>query len=350
MNSPALASRSFTLTTVNIPIGKELLIRSLMPILNLKTKDRWSFVDEDAADAVVCSPLSTSPSLVRIRSKHSQDTPCVSLVSKGENSIAGTELLVYPIKANEFARVLDALSDRLTASERSRSFHPILGKTGSIAAAPSNHAFRLAFTLRELLKLRSPNLYRIVANGIEFHLVPASGTLFQNHPLDNVAIARLLSAETEIQVTQIVEEASRNAATHDVATLHIDSLLWRLGLEGDDRNLVPGLPATGHFVLRHWPNFGRVPHDRFHLRMASVLARGPKTLAELAQASAVDIMDARKFVNACSFFGLVEVRPAPRVPADNQDNQHSRLQQNRSARRFSGVLDSIRSALGFGAN
>lgn len=93
-------------------------------------------------------------------------------------------------------------------------------------------------------------------------------------------------------------------------------LVWYGALLAGHGRLVPGHDPAGRFRLTKWPQTER--EFPKHFRIATAMMKGPATLAEIAQASAVPESDVTDFVNASLATGFAEPfsepEPEPEAP------------------------------------
>jgi hypothetical protein len=339
-------ARSLTLATSDLSMAQTLLIRSNLKLFEGKTRDHWTHVETLPATATVCSASSWTSNAASMKASGSGESACFALLSKDEAAPIGASSLAYPARAQDLAAILDAISGRISsfATREIRTAAQSSGRASPDRAQP--RSFKVALALRELLTHGSRGIYCIKANGVELHVVPATRTLLTNSSLDENLMARLLAADAEILVKPASDSAARKLELDGVSARHVDGLLWRLGIDGSRGGLPPALPRDGCYALKRWPDFGRIPHDRLHVRMASLLTRKALTVDQLANASGSEIEDARRFISACWLFDLIDIRPRL---AQSAPQSKPRSTGPIPARRFSGVFDSIRSALGFRA-
>lgn len=321
-----MLSRSRKLTTVGLPLRDDLLIRSLVQVIGTKTVDTWVFHEGFEADVALCNPDSSLSGLAVRRAAQSSALICVSVVHDGGGPLPGTRVLHAPVKSTELIALLNDISLSATQAGHAGAAHP----------APDNAADRgIANVLHELMLAKSTDLHAIECDGIPILLVPASRTLYATTPPAEAEMERWLSAR-EVHVRRLGEQAQHGAVTEAAYKRDLDALLWEAGLATAGGALLSGLPAQAKFHLKRWPDFGRRRHHAFHFRMAALLSRNACSAEELAAASNHPVNEARAFINACAMCDLL-VADAP-------------AERPRSApaprRRYSSILNSIRSALG----
>lgn len=86
-------------------------------------------------------------------------------------------------------------------------------------------------------------------------------------------------------------------------------LVWFANLIAGQGKLVPGVDPQGRFQMTKWPQTEREYPK--HFRIATVMMKGPATLAEIADGSGVPLPDVTDFVNANLASGFAEIERAP---------------------------------------
>jgi hypothetical protein len=54
----SMRARNLTLTSIGLPVRAELRLKSLLEVVNAKTADRWSFIEQGDAHVAICDPAS----------------------------------------------------------------------------------------------------------------------------------------------------------------------------------------------------------------------------------------------------------------------------------------------------
>lgn len=86
-------------------------------------------------------------------------------------------------------------------------------------------------------------------------------------------------------------------------------LVWFGNLLGGEGKLVTGFDPEGRFQMIKWPQTER-DYPK-HFRIATVMMKGPATLAEIAQTSGVPLADVIDFVNASLATGFADIERIP---------------------------------------
>lgn len=93
----------------------------------------------------------------------------------------------------------------------------------------------------------------------------------------------------------------------------LSRLIWFGGLMSGQGQLQPGFDPDARYLMLKWPQTER-EYPR-HFRIATVMMKGPATLASIAEASGVALADVTDFVNAnlATGFADIEQLPEPEV-------------------------------------
>lgn len=335
--------RELTLTTIGLSLHDDLLIKSLLQIVNARTRDHWHFHDDMESDVALCDPESALVSLVQKYSQRNGNPRCISLVHEDAAPIRGTSVLTAPVRAADFIAMLDSVSISLASAAQASSAlpHGDMSGANSVGAQPSS----FGLVMHDLFAQASNDVYRIDSANVTLHVIPATRVWLLVQPLEEEEISQLLRSPADLTLTRLSRDHAQRLLSDDrINPYPVESLLWRAGLQGTQDRLLPGLPHDARFALRRWPDFGRLKHEQAHFRMAALLTRAPHDLDELASASAQTREVALGFINACALCDLITVRPAaPRATTVSA----TAASFDRPSSRYAGIFRSIRGALGF---
>jgi hypothetical protein len=112
-NKTNMSARNLTLTGIGLPVRAELRLKSLLEVVNERTTDRWSFVEQDDAHVAICDPASAL-SCVTIKRSSSSATRFFSLVEDAALAVAGTTAIRDPIRASDLIELLNLVSSTLS--------------------------------------------------------------------------------------------------------------------------------------------------------------------------------------------------------------------------------------------
>ena len=327
-----MRTRDLTLTSVGLQVRAELRLKSLLEVVNSKTTDRWSFVEQPDAHVAICDPASALSSITMKRGA-SGATRFFSLVEDETLAAAGTSVIRDPIRASELIDLLNLVSSTLSCEVPQREWAG-LGTTTN-TSIDGRDAFPVAVALRGLAKTKGHTVYSLHAGGIELHVIPAARSVRLLEPLDDDGVASLAAAGVPISIREL--PAADDAGGQ---IFKLDAFLWRLGLHGEKTRLLPELPVDASFKLRRWPDFGRIEHTADHLRLAARLVRQKATVLDLAMAAGLPVSVVNAFINACCLCDLVEVHAIEHATRATPAAQPAR---------YAGIFRTIRSVLRFGA-
>ena len=94
----------------------------------------------------------------------------------------------------------------------------------------------------------------------------------------------------------------------------LQRLVWFGNLLAGHGMLVPGFDPAGRFLMVKWPQTER--EFPKHFRIATMMMKGPATLAEIAAGSGVPLPDVIDFVNANLATGFADVEHVPEPAPD----------------------------------
>lgn len=351
----AQIKRQRTVTTLGLPVRKELLVKSLLRLANETTSDRWSFIDEPIAEVAICGQGFMVPAVEPPRIRSPAQPRYISLVSGDERGSAQRPTLRDPIRPADLVALLDSVSSEVSRKQPAQS-EPVPSMNLMPAEMQQTGAIQLAVTLYGLMRRGSQEVFRIEFGGNVLHVLPAAQTLLVRKPISDEALIRVFDAAGDMRITPLNDSQAQSLIADGARQQPIDWLLWRTALRAPRDRLLPMLPENARFSLRRWPDFGRLKHDQGHMRMAARLTTASLGIQQLANSLHVSMESARAFINACALCGLIEVHPAttPPVASVNRSSQvvvpsplRPVVAVTASApSRYAGIFKSIRTALG----
>jgi len=327
-----MRARNLTLTSIGLPVRAELRLKSLLEVVNARTSDRWSFVEQADAHVAICDPVSA---LSSVTMKRSAATRFISLVEDVSNAAAGTSVIRDPIRASDLIELLNLVSSTLSCEAPEREWAALASATNT--AVDGRDAFPVAVALRGLARAKGQAAFVLQAGAFEMHVMPAARTVHLLEPVDEKGLSGLAAPGVPISIRELPATQTRALVAE---TRKLDELLWGLGLHGEKGRLLPELPVNAAFKLRRWPDFGRIEHTPDHLRLASRLVRQKATVLDLAMAAGLPVSNVNAFINACCLCDLVEVHPV---------DHSTRAVATAPPARYAGIFKTIRSVLRFGA-
>ena len=249
-----------------------------------------------------------------------------------------TESVYAPLRVSDFISMLNAtLGDS--------SIDPSLTTQQMVAAAHAeaiahNEGFLLAHSLRDILAKGGTQTYRITHANLSLYVMPAQDSVFSNEDLTPEVVTALARAAGNLHA----QEVPANVVPALEGGFHrrsLQYLLWHCGLLGATSDLLPWLPRLARFRLLSWPDFGRVGHEPWQVRLTSILMNNAYTLQQMTGLMAQPVANIRAFLNACSLCGLLTHEALPVAAAVEAEEPVA----VKNGRRWSGMLRSIRTAL-----
>jgi hypothetical protein len=213
-----------------------------------------------------------------------------------------------------------------------------------VEAAAQNEGFLLAHALRDIVAKDSQRTYLIKRSDVSIYVLPAQSTVLATKDLSPELIAELAQASSGLETSELPLDTA--LPTEGELRRHsLQYLLWNCGQLGTTTDLLPWLPRMARFRLHRWPDFGRLGHKTWQVRLTSILMNNAYTPQQMTNLAAQPIAYIRGFLNACALCGLLTheslatelpAEPAQTAPADKPTG------------RWSGILRSIRNALHIG--
>lgn len=246
--------------------GKEvLLIKSYLGLLPGKTREPWSYRDAGPADVEIVPSGCAATAAARLRIEY--------------GAAAGSDLCLQPpIRVASVIAALDEASTRLREPQEAAAVtHPTVPR-----AAPAAQATTLAHLLRER------------HNGQPF--LRAQGEVLY----------------VEVDFEERTYRSSRSltpADASEVAWRRVDSVAAPCPVEGPLTHLqwLAGVAEArvqpGHYRLRRWPDFGRLPHRPSFVKLAAYFARTGGSPTAAAEAAVVPFPDVEAFLSGCMLAG-----------------------------------------------
>jgi hypothetical protein len=312
----------------------------MLHVANAHTADQWRFSDDLDADVAICDAHSLLSGVALARSRRDGRPACVWLTVGDEAAPEGRRLQ-DPIVTVRLIAVLDSLSGSLPAPRPAAAPPAPAGTIVGGAAAGPARRYDALLLIRDLIDRGTRDPFRLSAERLDIHVLPGIGTVCLAEPLSRATVERLLDPGPTPRLEPVPSHQPIPAG-HAVP---IEAVLWAAGLAGGLDQPLPTLPPDGLFLLKRWPDFGRLSHDASHVQMAALLVRRRHSVDGLAQAVKRSTAEARAFVTACALCGLIDAELAPIEAADvpAPDPVHEPARNG-----LGGIFSSIRVALGMG--
>ena len=333
-----------TLTTVGLSVRDQLRVKSMLQLVAGKTSATWTYVDEPQADLAICEPDSALARVVMEQaSQHGGRPRCVSLLRPGAKPMEDTQSVYAPLRVSDFISILNATfgSDGAEGIDSSLTTQQLVAAAHAEAIA-HNEGFLLAHSLRDIIARADSLTYRVTHGRVVIYVMPAQDSVFSNEELTTQLITTLACASGGLHT----QELPANVVPAFEGGFHRRSLhylTWNCGLLGATSDLLPWLPRMARFRVSRWPDFGRLGHQPWQVRLTSILMNNAYTLQQMTGLVQQPIANIRAFLNACSLCGLLTHEALPIVETFTAPAKESAPVPGSS--RWSGLLHSLRNAL-----
>ncbi|WP_293860196.1 hypothetical protein [Steroidobacter sp.] len=343
-----MTGRRLTLTTIGLSIRDEMRVKSMLQLVEGKTAATWTYVDEAGADLAICEPESTLAQAVSRQATQRGRPRCVSLVRQGAQPMEDTPAVFAPLRVSDFISMLDAT---LAAQGVDTSLNTQqLMAAAHAEAATQNEGFLLAHALRDIAAKNSQHTFRLVRGNVSIYVLPAQASVFASEDLSPELLTELAQVSTGFEVTELGNDAMP-ASESGFRRHSLQYVLWNCGLLGTTTDLLPWLPRMARFRLQRWPDFGRLGHKTWQVRLTSILINNAYTPQQMTSLVQQPIANIRGFLNGCELCGLLthEALADDTSEADEPETAAAVTPaESKAGSRWSGLLRSIRNALHIG--
>lgn len=338
-----MTGQRLTLTTIGLSIRDEMRVKSMLQLVEGKTAATWSYSEETGADLAICEPDSALARAVIRQSTQRGRPRCVSLVRQGATAPGDTQTVYAPLRVSDFISLLD--ETRATPGVDPSLTTQQLVAAAHAEAAAQNEGFVLAHALRDIVAKGDRRTHLITRGNISIYVQPAQATVLATKDLSPALISELAQASDGLQSIEL----SAGETLPDESELRRHSLqylLWNCGLLGPTSDVLPWLPRVARFRLQRWPDFGRLGHQTWQVRLTSILMNNAYTPQQMTGIASQPIANIRGFLNACALCGLLSHEAL--APELESEPEHAELPATKPTGRWSSILRSIRSALQIG--
>jgi hypothetical protein len=338
-----MTGQQLTLTTIGLSIRDEMRVKSMLQLVEGKTAASWTYTEEAVADLAICEPESAlARALIRQATQRGRPR-CVSLVRQGVAAPEDTQTVYAPLRVSDFISMLDAT---LAAQgvDTSLTTQQLLA-AAQVEATAQNEGFLLAHALRDIVAKDGQRTHLIRRGDVSIYVQPAQATVLANKDLSPELIAELAQASSALEVRDLGVIDSP-PAEGELRRHSLQYLLWNCGQLGTTTDLLPWLPRMARFRLQRWPDFGRLGHKTWQVRLTSILMNNAYTPQQMTNLAAQPLANIRGFLNACALCGLLTHESLASELAT--DPAHAVTSEAKPTSRWSGLLRSIRNALHIG--
>jgi hypothetical protein len=153
--------------------------------------------------------------------------------------------------------------------------------------------------------LQNPNEAATVFSNREAKILSSLPGRGYTSRLSSVELADLLRGNPPVRLLSLTAQEADDLLARKLVFGSPGRLEWIYWIAGSNGELRPELFVSKPYRLTTWPDFGRLPHYRSDVRMASLLKSDAMTVAELAERADVRLETACNFVNACCALGYL---------------------------------------------
>jgi hypothetical protein len=247
-----------------------------------------------------------------------------------------TESVHAPLRLDDFIAMLDATVADVDPSLTTQQ----LVALSQTEAIEQNEAFLLAQALHEIVAKDGQRPHLIMRGNVFIYVQPAQATVLASHDLSPELIAKLSQASSGVEVRALDADEALPAES-ELRRHSLQYLLWNCGQLGPTTDLLPWLPRMARFRLQRWPDFSKLSHQTWQVRLTSILVNNAYTLQQMTNLAAQPLANIRGFLNACALCGLLtheSLAPAPEGTRTSAE----------STGRWSDLVRSLRNALHIG--
>lgn len=333
-----------TISFRGLPSHTAAALRSMLALLEPALGARWRVLDAPIADVIVVP----GERMGEVRKRGAEEEPPLLLALTGDHvcpagAYAVLRRPVTPAHLVEVLQLAEGLVERARARDEGMLTVPLIESLdpGGRIAPPTFDA-RVRTTLRAatwrlfqdpvaatILDDRRDSIYSFLpGHGVTTRLTTAElAAQFRRNP---PAVFIELSAAEQAAMAKAREFRPPR------------ELEWTFWISNRAPRLRPELDPTKRWRLTRWPDFGRLPHYRADVRMASALMAQPLSLAELTEVAKVRSETAINFLNATYTLRALKEEAAP-VAAPAPKGARARAQATSA---LAGLIAQLRRKFG----
>lgn len=336
---------------IGLPPKEELLLRSVVRVLEAQTRRRWEFADAPPYHVTfIGTGLLTEADGDGMAEAVTGDTGiAVRVLPHGERPDVDGSDITLPIRPLNLLPLLDALGDRIqglpaTAPGGKRPHKPQQAahatRLASLGLPPSAEVF--------LTRVRQPEArpFDVLSGGEVLLTVDPAAKIWTLPATPNGSSTRVPDLAARF-LTVGLEYADRAPGAEsirgDAPRQRLEALLWHLGQMATPGEALRPVASRSAFRLTRWPDFGSIGgSDLVALKLAALLVSRAHRLDELVAASREPRDRIIDILNACALCDLL----AADAGADRAGAAVRRPAA--SSRRYGMVMHVLRTALGMG--
>ncbi len=315
------------------------MLRLLLPMLG----NRWRMGEAATADLVILDPAALEQ--LNLAGRTRADALYSVFANAAEPPANAFCVLHKPLTS---ARLIEALNQAQAELERRRSaVSPTTALPSDFGAesGASGRAIQTSIRAAVAQVLQDDKSAITVLSAGDTKILSALPGRGFTTRLTGTEIAVLMRRNEPAQVVILTEDEQQALAERKRDFEPLAKLDWIYWITGKGGELRPELHVSKLFRLKQWPDFGRLPHYRADVRLATMLKAGALTVGQLAERAGVRMETAVNFINGCAALGVL-AGAEPRGEAGKDKSADSSDRPPPQSARSAGLLGSLRSALG----
>lgn len=310
----------------------------MLHLVEGRTAATWVYVDEPQADLAICEPDSALAQATIKQAVRRGRPHCVVLLRPGAQPLPHTHSVHAPLRVSDFISMLDdTLANAHAGADAANTV--LAASTASVASSRSGDSLLLG-VLRNMMTSGDSRAHCVTIGGVRLFLMPSQGSVLADEQLTPSLIARF-SDHGDIDA-RCLPESDVIAPDSSLHRCSLQFLLWHCAISTADGEFTSWLPRGAGFGLKRWPDFGRLTHEPWHLRLTALLVREAFTPQQMTVLIDQPLRQVQAFLHACDLCGLLrsELRPG--------DIEEPPQQAAASQGRWSTIFSSIRDVLSMG--
>jgi len=323
-----------TLTTVGLSIRDELRVKSMLQLVEGKTTAAWTYVEETQADLAICEPESALAQATVRQAAGNGRPRCVMLLRQGVPALPDAHCVVAPLRVSDFISLLDDI----------RTVQPqeaIANQSAARAELPAPQTREpLVQRLRSIVLEKDSRARCITSGEVRLYLLMRQNSVLANESLTPARIVEL-AGSCDFHV-RLLAESERVTPEDELHRCALPIFLWNCAI-GTTCDGLPSWPRGAGFTLKRWPDFGRLTHQPWHLRLTALLVREAFTAQQMSVLVEQPLAAIEAFLHACDLCGLLSVEA--RAEALEEPSVSATTE---SSGRWSTLFRSFRQALNMG--
>lgn len=300
-----------------------MVLRSLLELVNSRTRQSWSLVEGERAN-VVLFDVDTEAGRSAWNANQGLTRESIRVWCSRQGP---TEAVKYYLKKPyRYQYLVDLLTTVRGSEPESRKIAPASAVTKNkfgrrlidTVFNPADHFLGL---LLSVIEEKQPVQFQY-QDSLPLYVEPKDWEYFHQ---DSEACLRRLCGSVSSHIT--VEVITKELLTQQITSESIEgrslqNLLWLAALEGSAGRPLPDWGGEDLLKLKQWPNLGVLRHSLDEMRLAAFMTKQAANLATIVADTGVSKKKAVNFINACSVVGFletnIEIENAPELVTAGQ--------------------------------